>query len=552
MLDQSNMRAMLAIREWPQSQVLSFRARNLKWYTNLALELKSDELALRRQMDPQVQAVLNGKRLLLFKQMCEDAMVGDPSLFQELTEGFRLTGQMKDSGQFPRRLKPASLTVQQLKDSSVWAKRMIHASCRKVATDPEIASAVFEETQQQLQDGWVVGPFTEAEMDQKFDGCWIPSKRFGVKQGGKVRAVDDFSEFLVNASVTSSEKLALYGIDEVVNTARFFMGMDSISVDERGEPFLNPSAYEGGCSFRSLLGRALDLKAAYKQLARSPADAWASVLAVWNPVKTCVEFYESVALPFGSVSAVMCFNRVARALRVIMARLFLLVNTNFFDDFCQLEVEGLTDSSWETAEMVMRLLGWKISKAEEKRLPFSTSFQMLGAVVDLAKSRDGLILVSNKGSRLEDISQLVHTILGKEKVPLSLIETLRGRLLYAAGHTFGKCTQLAIQLISRAARSGHLVVLDDQTKRIIKAALRMLQEAGPCSARAWSGIRPILVFTDGACEQDGNKVTHGAVLVDLQLKRFLCFGDDVPESWVQKWRMSGRTQLISAMFYFSR
>ena len=78
-------------------------------------------------------------------------------------------------------------------------------------------------------------------MDQKFDGCWIPSKRFGVKQGGKVRAVDDFSEFLVNASVTSSEKLALYGIDEVVNTARFFMGMDSISVDERGEPFLNPS-----------------------------------------------------------------------------------------------------------------------------------------------------------------------------------------------------------------------------------------------------------------------------------------------------------------------
>ena len=77
MLDQSNMRAMLAICEWPQSQVLSFRARNLKWYTNLALELKSDELALRRQMNPQVQAVLNGKRLLLFKRVCEDAMVGD-------------------------------------------------------------------------------------------------------------------------------------------------------------------------------------------------------------------------------------------------------------------------------------------------------------------------------------------------------------------------------------------------------------------------------------------------------------------------------------------
>ena len=42
----------------------------------------------------------------------------------------------------------------------------------------------------------------------------------GVRQGGKIRAVDDFSEFLINASVTSTEKLQLFGLDEVVNTAR--------------------------------------------------------------------------------------------------------------------------------------------------------------------------------------------------------------------------------------------------------------------------------------------------------------------------------------------
>ena len=38
-----------------------------------------------------------------------------------------------------------------------------------------------------------------------------------------MRAVDDFCEFLVNMIVTSTEKLALYGIDEVGNTARAFM-----------------------------------------------------------------------------------------------------------------------------------------------------------------------------------------------------------------------------------------------------------------------------------------------------------------------------------------
>lgn len=37
----------------------------------------------------------------------------------------------------------------------------------------------------------------------------------------------------------------------------------------------------------------------------------------------------------------MGFNRVARALRLILSELFMLVSTNFFDDFCQLETDEL-------------------------------------------------------------------------------------------------------------------------------------------------------------------------------------------------------------------
>ena len=90
----------------------------------------------------------------------------------------------------------------------------------------------FLETQQQLQDGLVRGPFSAAQLDKKYNGCWIPSKRFGVRQNNKIRAVDDFSEFLVNASVTSTEKLQLFGLDEVVNTARTFLGCDFLRCDE--------------------------------------------------------------------------------------------------------------------------------------------------------------------------------------------------------------------------------------------------------------------------------------------------------------------------------
>jgi hypothetical protein len=192
----------------------------------------------------------------------------------------------------------------------------------------------------------------------------------------------------------------------------------------------------------------------------------------------------------------------------------------------------------------MRLLGWRISTSEDKRLPFSTKFVMLGAVIDLSSMAEGKVLVMNKPSRLEDIASLVYSITSKRKVPLSLVETLRGRLLYAAGHTFGRSTQLAIQLISKAVREGPLVVIDENTKKVILSALELLQQAGPRVVNAWTGTRPILVFTNGACEQDGAQVTFGAVLVDFHSNTFCYFGDNVPEFWVSKWKASGRVQLI--------
>ena len=83
-------------------------------------------------------------------------------------------------------------------------------------------------------------------------------------------------------------------------------------------------------------GRALDLKAAYKQLARHPDDGWVSIIAVLNPEANVVHYFEAVALPFGAVSSVTGFNRTARALRKVLSTLFFLVTTNFYDDFCQL------------------------------------------------------------------------------------------------------------------------------------------------------------------------------------------------------------------------
>ena len=49
----------------------------------------------------------------------------------------------------------------------------------------------------------------------------------------------------------------------------------------------------------------------------------------------------------------------------------------------------------------------------------------------------------------------------------------------------------------------------------------------------------MLLFTDGACEDKGSRVTHGAVITDFasQTKEF--FGGHIPPDIVQQWRDTG-------------
>eukprot|EP00435_Cladocopium_sp_Y103_P023589 s953_g5.t1 len=423
------------------------------------------------------------------QQMMEDAGVVDENLFAELCNGFRLTGHLGASGQFRPRFKPAGMSVDELRRTSKWARHAIEGSCKRVAENPEVAAAVWDETVSQLDSG----------------------------------------------------------LDDAAAAAKYML---SVSTDSRDIWLPSPSGEFEHCGelhntwspheLSDVRGRAMDLKSAYKQLARDPADDWCSILAVWCPDEECVKYFESVALPFGAVSAVNAFNRVAKCLRVILCRLFLLVNTSFFDDYCQLEFTPLCDSIWKTAETVLKLLGWKIAMSEDKRKPFDKKFQMLGAIVDLSMSAEGAILISNKPNRLEELQAAVAELHVGKFFSETQLQSLRGRLLYAAGHTFGRCTQIAVQALGNMSRGGSGVTLDEEMLRNIRFAIDTLVNAPARVVRAWKDEWPILIFTDGACEENGTKVTHGAVLCDTTTHSFFFFGDDVPSEYVSEWVKFGK------------
>ena len=103
-VDPSNLRAILFTRDHSAAEVALFRTKQLKRFARRAAELSNDEAKLRASLDPDVSAVLAGKRLLLFKEMPIEANVGDENVFAELTRVFALTGTMPESKQFPPKL----------------------------------------------------------------------------------------------------------------------------------------------------------------------------------------------------------------------------------------------------------------------------------------------------------------------------------------------------------------------------------------------------------------------------------------------------------------
>ena len=543
-LDMDNVQAMANIFQHGIEGTKAFRERMLDHYRNRARELQPMEDAAKGQMHPDVKAIMGSKRLLLLQELMSDAGVQDRELVADMASGFRLTGELRPSGLFPRQLK---LTQDDLKATCRWSKHLVEASCRRAARDKEVAAKIWDETLEQKEKQWVKGPFSWSEINDKYKGEWIASKRFGVVQGEKIRGIDDLSEFLVNASVTETEKVVLDGVDAIAATARFFVrgalgATEEFHLPDRdGETFsgrLHPDFRDK--ENRQLHGRALDLKSAYKQLARHPDDAWATILAVLNPSDDTVYYFEAVALPFGGTGSVTSFNRAARVLKMVMARLFWLVSTNYYDDYCQMELSPLIESASQTAEALLELLGWEVARGDKLK-DFAKSFDILGVTVRFDRACEGIVEVCNKAGRIEELTSALQN-LASGACGHSELASFKGRMLFATNHVYGRCAQICTQLISQAQRSGDVAVAREAILDAARLALDTLRASGPRRLSCWAHEPPVLIFSDGAHEDQ--IVTHGAVLFDPLTGRQEFFGDFVPEWLVKRWRSKGLKQLI--------
>eukprot|EP00971_Amphidinium_carterae_P125539 2487057-Amphidinium_carterae.1 len=76
---------------------------------------------------------------------------------------------------------------------------MCGAIRRRVATmttassDAELDGKVWATTLDEVEKGWLEGPLSDAQLESKAGPNWVPNHRFGLRQGRKIRVIDDFS-----------------------------------------------------------------------------------------------------------------------------------------------------------------------------------------------------------------------------------------------------------------------------------------------------------------------------------------------------------------------
>ena len=244
---------------------------------------------------------------------------------------------------------------------------------------------------------------------------------------------------------------------------------------------------------------------------------------------------------FGQTAAVYAFLRLSRALAAIAMNLFHLIVIEYFDDFSQIDAKVTSNSALRSMEGLLRLLGWKISMSETKRKPFDREFVSLGISIDLSSAVEGRIAVKLKPGRLESIRASVDKVLESGVIDFRSALSIRGKVVFAQGQLFARVAAVTCRLPSEAAKVGGRSCLSDPLRRSLTDLIEVLATSPPKVLQRKNTLPPLLVFTDGACEET---TSVGAVLIDPagSVEYFgAVLRDDLVDSWKSK---QGQTQVI--------
>ena len=535
-------------------EVAGFRKQQLVKLKLWKSELEAKEKLLHGTLSHEFETILKDKNILVFERALKEIGHKDVSLVSRLKGGFQLSGQLDESRVFAKRSpkNPEPLSKADLLKASKWSRHAVNATVCS-SGDSELDNEVFSISMEEKANGWLLGPVTYDELDNKYPNGWVAARRFGVRQGEKCRPIDDFSVYGQNSTVTTDETIPLGGVDAIMSMARWAVGAvsddRSICIPDGSSGYLKGMLHEAWSitEARSIAGQCVDLKSAYKQLVRDEHDRDISVIGIWNPILGKAELYESIALPFGSTGSVFGFNRCSYALRQIFILMFGLLVTSFFDDFPVLEYQCL---STDTAGMVIQILdvfGWNVSV--DKLKGFAQSFEAIGVHFDFqGLPTRGAIVVQNTAKRKKSIYDEIQGFFVSGYISPHEAAALKGRMLYGEAQHWGRVLSLTTRQLSlRALGKGCGIVAGELSESLLIASW-LICNAQPRILHPWYKEPCNLVYVDAAADDvagsSRQRVSIGGVIFSERLPAIQFFGGLLDNKIVDHWQSSGSKQVV--------
>ena len=185
-------------------ELASKRVKTLKRWIERAKEPK--ERDLHRSLPQHLKRILKGKRLLLWQEINDELGFPDVDLVNDVKRGFPLSGWLPQGNMFEPKVRVPDFDTTTLKE---MAKGLNEATLAKMVRrqDPEMERATWKETEDELSREWIwedCGPLRD---DVSL------AMRFGIRQGPKIRVIDDASCGGLNCTVGLVESFQVHSID---------------------------------------------------------------------------------------------------------------------------------------------------------------------------------------------------------------------------------------------------------------------------------------------------------------------------------------------------
>ena len=441
--------------------------------------------ATERQLDscrpPHIRAMPTRVHAALLEACCQAAGVPDSNLALDFVCGFQAVGDIPASGWWPAQPRGERGEITEL-DNAAWNRELteeIRRAAQRPGTRDDLA-AVLRKTRDEEAAQHVNGPFTLEEVEAAAGG---PQRlrlmhRFAVWQKGAVRACDNARLSLHNWCSSVGEHMQCETADFPARAAAAF-------ADATGAP-------------QEMKGGTDDVGSFYRVV---PTDdpRW-TAFALWNPDLGRVEYYTLPGFNFGLSGAPPQCNRVSSALERVARALLAAVTGKFYDDFALAEWARSADSGQWALRELAKLLDMPF--AAKKAVDVASIMVFLGVETNFGVGASPVVRVSVTKERKGRLARAIEDARVEGLRPAEA-RSLCGKLQFTLAWAFCRFGRAAMQpLFVCSERSGDA---DDAELAAEREALdffaALVDGLVPYDFLVLpTGERPVLVWSDGACE----------------------------------------------------